>query len=112
MVQSLADFAVSIGTDGKIVAQGTIPEVLGADKVMSKRMQQVEESIEMAEEEMEKPAAPQSGGKLIVAEEIEEGHVSWQSGTLYDFQSCLLGSPLQSNCSLWDWEATILLCSS
>jgi hypothetical protein len=30
MVRSLAEFAVSVGTDGSIVAQGTVLEVLGS----------------------------------------------------------------------------------
>jgi hypothetical protein len=80
MVRSLADFAVSIGTDGCIVAQGSVLEVLGADKTISDELQEDEEAINMAEEEVEKRAVPQSDGKLIIAEEIEEGHVSWKSG--------------------------------
>lgn len=79
MVRSLANFAVSINTDGSIVAQGTILEVLGADKTISKELQRDEEAMGMSEEEVDKPTAPQSDGKLIMAEEIDEGHVGWQS---------------------------------
>jgi hypothetical protein len=82
MVRSLADFVVSIGTDGCIVAQGSVLEVLGADKTTSDELRKDEEAINTVEdmEEVEKRAASQSDGKLIVAEEIEEGHVSWKSG--------------------------------
>ncbi|KAF9455005.1 hypothetical protein P691DRAFT_813919 [Macrolepiota fuliginosa MF-IS2] len=83
MVRSLAKFAVSIGTDGSIVSQGTILEVVGADKEAAKELQRDEEATKAAEEEVDKPKAPPSDGKLIVAEEIEEGHVSWQSLKMY-----------------------------
>jgi hypothetical protein len=83
MTRSLAEFAVSIGTDGTITAQGTILEVLGSDKTISEELKQDQKAIEKAEEEVDKPNAPSSDGKLIVAEEIEEGHISWQSCTLH-----------------------------
>lgn len=83
MTRSLAGFVVSIGTDGTITAQGTILEVLGADKTVSEELKQDQKAIQKAGEEVDKPNAPSSDGKLIVAEEIEEGHISWQSCTLY-----------------------------
>ncbi|EKM83611.1 hypothetical protein AGABI1DRAFT_66408 [Agaricus bisporus var. burnettii JB137-S8] len=86
MIRSLADFAVSIGTDGSVVAQGTILEVVGIDKSVSEELQRNEEEIEMAEEVLDKvdePALPKSGGKLIAAEEMEEGHISWESVKLF-----------------------------
>lgn len=89
MIRSLADFAVSIGTDGSVVAQGTILEVVGIDKSVSEELQRNEEEIEMAEEVLDKadePALPKSGGKLIAAEEMEEGHISWESGMFDSFE--------------------------
>jgi hypothetical protein len=85
MIRSLADFVVSIGTNGRVVAQGTIQEVVGVDKSISKKLQQAEAEIKIAEEEIDKPdetTQPKSSGKLIMAEEIEMGHVSWDSGVL------------------------------
>jgi hypothetical protein len=82
MTHSLAEFAVSISTDGVVIAQGTVQEVLGADEAISKVVQEDKEMIEMATEEVDKPAAPKTDGKLIVAEELDEGHVSWKAGML------------------------------
>ncbi|KAJ3564413.1 hypothetical protein NP233_g8310 [Leucocoprinus birnbaumii] len=85
MVRSLAGFAVSIGTDGCIVAHGTVDSVLGADEAISRVLEENKESIEMASEVVDKPqtAVPPTDGKLIVAEEIEVGHVSWKSVKLF-----------------------------
>ncbi len=83
MTRSLAEFAVSIGTDGAIVAQGTVLDVLGSDTTISEELKQDQKAVQMAGEEIDKPNAPSSDGKLIVAEEIEEGHISWQSCMLY-----------------------------
>jgi hypothetical protein len=82
MTRSLAEFAVSISTDGAVVAQGTVQEVLGADEPISKIVEEDKEMMEMAAEEVDKPAAPITDGKLIVGEELEEGHVSWKAGML------------------------------
>ncbi|KAF5356102.1 hypothetical protein D9756_004037 [Leucocoprinus leucothites] len=80
LVRSLAQFAVSIGTDGCIAVHGSVNEVIGADEAISKVLEEDKEGVEMAAEEVDKPTAPQADGKLIVAEEIEEGHVSWNAG--------------------------------
>lgn len=79
MTRSLAEFAVSIGTDGAIVAQGTVPEVLGSDITIFEELKQDQEVIRAAEEEIDKPKPPSPEGKLIVAEEIDLGHVSWKA---------------------------------
>ena len=79
MTRSLADFAVSIGTDGNIVAQGTVDEVMGVDKNIAKTLKRDEEMIKMTEEQVDKSTAVKSEGKLIVAEEVELGHIGWPS---------------------------------
>jgi hypothetical protein len=103
MIRSLADFAVSIGTNGRVIAQGTILEVVGIDKSISKELQRNEEEIEIAEEEIDKPdepTHPKSSGKLIMAEEIEMGHVSWGSGMLIHLK-CFLGTHHHSQTFLY-----------
>lgn len=82
MTQSLAGFVVSVGTGGRIVAQGTVLEVLGADKAIFDELKQDKEAIEKSGEEVDKPATPSSDGKLVVAEEVEVGHLGWQPRTL------------------------------
>ncbi|KAJ3564415.1 hypothetical protein NP233_g8309 [Leucocoprinus birnbaumii] len=83
IVRSLAEFAVSIGTDGRIIAHGTIDEVIGSDDTISKALEEDKEAVEMAAEVVDKPVAPQADGKLIVPEEVEEGHVSWKAVKLF-----------------------------
>ena len=92
MASPIADFVVSLGTDGRIVSQGSLSKVLAKDDKLSKEL--AEEQAEMAKAEHEvdvvepdDEAAPKkSDGKLIVAEEISEGHISWASCELY--RSC------------------------
>jgi hypothetical protein len=79
MTRDLASFAVSIGTDGSIVAQGTVAEVLGADKTIVEELEKDEEAIIKADEKIDQPTDLHGDGKLIVPEEIEEGHVSWDA---------------------------------
>ena len=85
MASPVADFVVSLGTDGRVVSQGTLSKVLAKDDKLSKEL--AEEQAEMAKAENEvdgvepdEEAAPKkTDGKLIVEEEIAEGHVSWAS---------------------------------
>jgi hypothetical protein len=95
-MQLLAGFAVSIGTDGTIIAQGTVPEVFGSDATISEELKQEREGVQAAGEEIDKPKAPPCDGKLIVAEEIDEGHVSWQSGASLHSWSSRWCSPFGS----------------
>ncbi|KAJ3564973.1 hypothetical protein NP233_g7938 [Leucocoprinus birnbaumii] len=83
MVRNLAELAILIGTDGRVVAHGSVDNVLGANSVLSKVLAKNKEVIEIASEVIDKPAVPPTDGKLIVAEEIEEGHVSWKSVKLF-----------------------------
>ena len=85
MASPVADFVVSLGTDGRVVSQGTLSKVLAKDDKLSKEL--AEEQAEMAKAENEvdgdepdEEAAPKkTDGKLIVEEEIAEGHISWAS---------------------------------
>lgn len=74
---------VSLGTDGRITSQGTLSKVLAKDKKLLEELAEEREELKKAENEVdhvepdEEAAAPKSDGKLVVAEEIAEGHVSW-----------------------------------
>lgn len=84
MVRPLAEFVVSIGTDGSVVAQGTVLEVLGAaDEAVAEILKENEVVTKTTENEANKPAPPASGGKPILAEEVELGHIGWRSRMLY-----------------------------
>lgn len=83
MASPIAEFVVSLGNDGRILSQGSLSKVLAKDKKLSAEVAEETKEIEKAEHavdiidpdsERKKP-----DGKLIVAEEISEGHVGWPS---------------------------------
>ncbi|TFK46964.1 multidrug resistance-associated ABC transporter [Heliocybe sulcata] len=92
LASPVANFVVSVGTDGRILSQGSVSDALAKDHQLSKEVAQEEKAMEKAEDEIDgqeeagdKPAeeAKKDAGKLIVAEEIAEGHVSWSAVKLY-----------------------------
>ena len=85
MASPIADFVVSLGTDGRVVSQGTLSKVLAKDDKLAEELAEEREEIEKAAHEIDavqpdQTDAPKKGdGKLVVSEEISEGHVSWQA---------------------------------
>ena len=84
IVSPISDFVVDVGSDGHILSQGTLSTALAHDEKLLKEVQQDAEELQRAEEELDddKPEdvnAKSSTGKLVVAEEIEEGHVGWHA---------------------------------
>ncbi|TCD68834.1 hypothetical protein EIP91_009701 [Steccherinum ochraceum] len=83
MTSSIADFIVSMGSNGRILSQGSLSSALAKDKKLSKELKEETKQIEKIEHEVDpvEPTAPEASkptdGKLIVAEEISEGHVGW-----------------------------------
>ena len=77
----MADFVVSLGQDGQILSQGTLSEALKYNKALLREVEAEEEAIETDETTDDVlPGIPEGkGGKLIVKEEIAEGHVSWSA---------------------------------
>ncbi|EJF59658.1 P-loop containing nucleoside triphosphate hydrolase protein [Dichomitus squalens LYAD-421 SS1] len=88
MVSPIADFVVDVGSDGRILSQGTLSNALAHDDKLLEEVQHEAEELQRAEEEIdgEKPEDvndKSNAGKLVVAEEIEEGHVGLQAMLLY-----------------------------
>lgn len=77
----IADFAVSLGSDGRLLSQGTISTVLKVDQFLSAEIELEKKEAEKAEEIVDEVAldvpVKQGAGKLILAEEISEGRVTW-----------------------------------
>lgn len=72
---------VSLGTNGTIAARGSYREVLSKDQTIAQEAAKEEETLTKTEEEIEEPDAldqpvTESDGKLVVKEEVAEGHVS------------------------------------
>ncbi|KAL1939038.1 hypothetical protein VTO73DRAFT_10298 [Trametes versicolor] len=88
MVAPIADFVVDMGADGHILSQGSLDNVLKHNSHLVKEVIEEREELEKAKREIdvEKPedaVAKQTVGKLVVAEEMEDGHVGWSALKLY-----------------------------
>lgn len=89
MTMPIAQYVVSLGIDGRVVSQGTVTETLAKDDEMRKEAMESELAEKKADEveatEGKEEKKPNDGaGKLVMAEEVAEGHVSFKSGA-----SCL-----------------------
>ncbi|KAF4618966.1 hypothetical protein D9613_010076 [Agrocybe pediades] len=79
LVGPIASFVVSVGNDGTIKAQGTeVTTVVDQDAQLNLQKQQNEQFLDQDRKSEEQPAHAQSG-KLVLAEEIIEGRVSWKT---------------------------------
>jgi hypothetical protein len=85
MAKPLADYVVSMGLDGHVHSHASISEALAADEVLAEELSKDEEVLDKKTDEIDTLPATETkaDGKLIVAEEIEEGHVSWDALKLY-----------------------------
>ncbi|KAJ6625819.1 hypothetical protein B0H10DRAFT_2161680 [Mycena sp. CBHHK59/15] len=76
----IANFVVSMGSDERVHSQGSISEALAKDE-------EDEEILKTAKKEIDSPPAAgepkKTNRKLIIAEEIALGHVSWSALNLY-----------------------------
>ncbi|KAI0248983.1 hypothetical protein BJV78DRAFT_1276336 [Lactifluus subvellereus] len=87
MASPLADYVVSLGVDGRIASRGSVSDALAKDKKLAKELVEGARAIKEDEKRIdpEEPdaTAKQADGKLILAEEIAEGHVSWDAVKLF-----------------------------
>ncbi|KAH6916799.1 ATP-binding cassette transporter [Coprinopsis sp. MPI-PUGE-AT-0042] len=85
LASTVAQFVVSFGGNGNIVSQGSVTETLKNNKAFLDEFENEQALIKRANDEVDsetKPSQP-ADGKLIVAEEVEEGHVSWDALKMY-----------------------------
>lgn len=87
MASPYAQFVVSLGIDGRIASQGQVADAMSKNKDLIVEAQEDAEAMAKAEEEIDeqKPEdkIAKGDGKLTVAEEIQEGHVSWKALKLF-----------------------------
>lgn len=90
LASPIADFVVSLASDGHILSQGTLSKALAKNKKLANELKEEVDELKKAEGEIdfEEPSTdteaetkPKSDGKLIVAEEVAEGHVGWPART-------------------------------
>ncbi|KZV76920.1 multidrug resistance-associated ABC transporter [Peniophora sp. CONT] len=82
MASPIAHYVVSLGTDGQILSRGSVSDAMAKDENLAHEVEEEAQIIEKTETEVvdnEEPdaTAKQADGKLIVAEEVAEGHISW-----------------------------------
>jgi hypothetical protein len=84
MTGSIADYVVSLGLDGQVSSRGSVLDAVEKDKTLAIELAEGVRAINDEEKwiDLEEPdaVAKQADGKLIVAEEIAEGHVSCDAG--------------------------------
>ncbi|KAG6919579.1 hypothetical protein DXG01_004242 [Tephrocybe rancida] len=86
MARPIAGYVVSMAIGGTIQTRGSISEALSKDTRLAEELAEEEAVIAEVESEIDSPPPAdevKSDGKLIVAEEIEMGHVSWAALKLY-----------------------------
>ncbi|KAI0080061.1 P-loop containing nucleoside triphosphate hydrolase protein [Panus rudis PR-1116 ss-1] len=87
MTSPIAEFVVSLGSDGRVLSQGTLSKALAKNKKLAVELKEETEEIQKHEDEIDQPDEPdvpaKSDGKLIVDEEIALGHVGWKALKLF-----------------------------
>lgn len=119
MASPLADYVVSLGHDGRIACQGSVADALKKDKTLAKELAEgaraIKDNEKIIDAEAPNETAKSADGKLILAEEIAEGHVSWDAGEgaierfgISDSKAhwCThtLSTKMKSSCLLMVWE--------
>ncbi|KAJ6504343.1 hypothetical protein C8R47DRAFT_1316459 [Mycena vitilis] len=90
LTSKIADFVVSVGLDGHVHSRGSISDALVKDEVLTEEVSKDQAIVELADQEINSVAVaknqlPKTDGKLIVAEEIAFGHVSWGALKMFFF---------------------------
>ncbi|KAH7912982.1 hypothetical protein BJ138DRAFT_1225912, partial [Hygrophoropsis aurantiaca] len=94
MTSTISHFVVSLGSNGRIISQGSISDAIAKDGKLAEEIAREQEAIEEAidqesivdatdEVDVQPAVVPDAPGKLVVAEEILEGHISWPAFKLY-----------------------------
>ena len=89
-----------MGKNGRVSSHGSLSRVLAQDKKLSEEMKTEAEQLAKAEAQVDDQiiegepanAKKKADGKLVVAEEIAVGHVSWKAGMILSSAvfACLL----------------------
>ena len=85
MASPIADFVVSLGTDGRVASQGTLSKALAKDQTLSREFGDQREELKKSESEVDAVEPDDESSpkniycNLFVSEERSEGHVSWQA---------------------------------
>ncbi|KAF9243723.1 hypothetical protein BU15DRAFT_71850 [Melanogaster broomeanus] len=87
MASTVAQYVVSLNSNGRVISQGTLSEAIAHDDQLAAEMAKEQEILQQKGENSKssQPSEmPDKGnGKLILSEEILAGHVSWSAFKLY-----------------------------
>ncbi|VDB87410.1 unnamed protein product [Peniophora sp. CBMAI 1063] len=84
----IAEHVISLD-NGRVVAQGSISAVLDTDTSLASKIKEVKEALKDTKEEQgeelteEKAPATKADGKLVLAEELAEGTITWAALRLF-----------------------------
>ncbi|KAJ7078496.1 hypothetical protein C8R44DRAFT_836696 [Mycena epipterygia] len=86
LASKMATFVVSVGLDGCVRSQGSISDAIVKDELLVAEVIKDQAMLEKVENQNLNTEEPkQTDGKLIVAEEIEIGRVSWNALNMFFF---------------------------
>lgn len=94
MVSPVAKYVVAIGLDGRIASQGSLEEALASDSKLRAEVEKEKQALEKGKEVVDAPVKEKkaegesSKGKLIVAEEVALGRVSWPACKYLKYRHC------------------------
>lgn len=87
LTSKLADFVVSVGLDGRVRTHSSVSNALVNDELLATEANKGQAILDSAENEVDSmppsDEAKKSGGKLIVAEEIAIGRVSFSAIAMF-----------------------------
>ena len=78
-MRPIADFVVSLGTDGRVHSQGSLTHALEADKDLAAEITEQARQSKAEEEPAPETTERKQKGKLIVEEEVSMGQVGWSA---------------------------------
>ncbi|KAG1716785.1 hypothetical protein ID866_383 [Astraeus odoratus] len=79
MTSSVAQRIITLTSNGRIASQGTVSDAIAKDDKLAAEIAKGQEALQRDEEEIDNPeeVPKKADGKLVMAEEILEGRVSW-----------------------------------
>jgi len=87
MASPIAQFVVSLGIDGRVLSQGSVSAAVAQNKRLAEEIMKEKNAMQKTTDEIDSANPKQDtakvDGKLTVAEQIQEGHVSWQALKLF-----------------------------
>ncbi|KAH7101421.1 ATP-binding cassette transporter [Auriculariales sp. MPI-PUGE-AT-0066] len=92
LVSDVAQFVVSLSLDGRVLSQGSVSDALLKNKKLLAEVEKIREENEQEQDAIDELGLDQAtdvkqdvhaNGKLIIDEELEEGHVSWRALSVY-----------------------------